>query len=113
MSVTLMAYQGAYLYLKNSRYYYKFLRHLVLNTFLYFTYLKVYLPPSHHSQLYRASLHTLYCTSLVYHLLHNLNRLAFQFEALLHMLDTEGPGAGFERIISQNLSRALARRMVR
>jgi hypothetical protein len=29
------------------------------------------------------------------------------------MLDTEGVGAGFERIISQNLSRALARRMVR
>jgi hypothetical protein len=44
-----MAYQGAYMYLKNSRYYYKFLHHLVLNTFLYFTYLKVYLPPSHGS----------------------------------------------------------------
>jgi hypothetical protein len=79
-----------------------------LNTFVYFTYLRVYpcLNP-----LYKASLHTLYCTSLLYHLLHNLNRFAFQFEHLLSLLEA-APNQFFERVISRNLSHALARRML-
>jgi len=44
VTVTMLAYQAGYMYLKHSRYYYKFLHYLVLNTFLYFTYVRMYLP---------------------------------------------------------------------
>jgi hypothetical protein len=48
---------------------------------------------------------------LLYHLLHNLNRFAFQFEHLLSLLEA-APNQFFERVISRNLSHALARRML-
>jgi hypothetical protein len=44
LTVTFIAYQAGYIYLKRSRYYYKYLQSLVLNTFLYFSYLKIYFP---------------------------------------------------------------------
>lgn len=57
-----------------------------MNTYVYFTYLRCYpcLNP-----VYRVALHTLYCASLAYQLLHNVNRLSFQFENLIMMLEMQ------------------------
>ena len=54
----------------------------------------------------------MYCTSLVYHLLHNLNHFTFQYEHLLNLLEAS-PNFFFERVISRNLSLALTRRLIR
>jgi hypothetical protein len=85
MTATLSAYQFSYLYLKHSKYYYKFLRTLVLNTYIYFLYLRVYPFLS----TYRYLLHLLYTVTLAYQLLHNLNRFAFQFEILIAALEED------------------------
>jgi hypothetical protein len=74
-------------------------------TYLYFLYLRVYPFLSH----YRVVLHLLYSSALCHQLLHNLNRLAFQFEILLACLE-EDP-QGFEQVVAENLRRALQRRL--
>jgi hypothetical protein len=76
-----------------------------VNTYLYFLYLRVY----PFLQTYRVLLYVLYTLSLTYHLLHNLNRLAFQFEHLISMLDSSPEF--FERVVNANLRQALARRV--
>jgi hypothetical protein len=105
MTATLSAYQFCYLYLKHSRYYYKFLSCLVINTYIYFLYLRVYPFLSN----YRFLLHLMYTLSLAYQLLHNLNRFSFQFESLMMALE-EDPMA-FDRIVTMNLRRSLVQRV--
>jgi hypothetical protein len=53
----------------------------------------------------------LYTTSLLYHLLHNLNHFTFQYEQLILLLEAS-PDFFFERVISRNLTLALTRRLL-
>ena len=68
-----------------------------MNTYLYFLYMRVY----PHLGTSGTLLYVWYSLSLFYHFLYNLNRLSFQYENLIGMLD-ENP-TFFERVINANL----------
>ncbi len=80
---------------------------LCINTFIYAMYLKVY---PFLTTYYKSLIHTAYLLSLLYHLLHNLNRFVFQFENLMLLMNQE-PVAFMEHVVTRNIREALGRRV--